>query len=79
MLGLFINTLTADVKYSRRNIENVLQQIQTPLSQKQKTFWILYCICAIYMKFRTFWKKDESPSLIISEIIDCKIGGYLNV
>ena len=22
------------------------------------------------MKFRTFWKKDEYPSLIISEIMD---------
>ena len=31
------------------------------------------------MKFRTFWKKDEYPSLIISEIMDCESGGYLNV
>ena len=31
------------------------------------------------MKFRTFWKKDEYPRLIISEIMDCEIGGYLNV
>ena len=31
------------------------------------------------MKFRTFWKKDEYPSLIISEMMDCKRGGYLNV
>ena len=26
-----------------------------------------------------FEKKDEYPSLIISEIKDCKRGGYLNV
>ena len=26
-----------------------------------------------------FQKKDEDPSLIISEIIDAKRGGYLNV
>ena len=26
-----------------------------------------------------FEKKDEYPSLIISEIMDCEIGGYLNV
>ena len=31
------------------------------------------------MKFRTFLKKDEYPSLIISEIMDCERGGYLNV
>ena len=31
------------------------------------------------MQFRTFWKKDEYPSLIISEIMYCERGGYLNV
>ena len=31
------------------------------------------------IQFRTFWKKDEYPSLIISEIMDCGKGGYLNV
>ena len=27
------------------------------------------------MKFRNFEKKDEYPSLIILEIMDCEIGG----
>ena len=31
------------------------------------------------MKFRAFSKKDESPSLIFSEIIDSERRGYLNV
>ena len=31
------------------------------------------------MQFRTFEKKDEYPSLIISEIMACERGGYLNV
>ena len=31
------------------------------------------------MKVRTFWKKDEYPNLIISEIMDRERGGYLNV
>ena len=31
------------------------------------------------MKFRIFRKKGEYPSLIISEIMDCERGGYLNV
>ena len=31
------------------------------------------------MKFRAFSKKDEYPSLIISEFIDAKRRGYINV
>ena len=31
------------------------------------------------IKFGAFSKKDEYPSLIISEIIDPEIRGYLNV
>ena len=38
ILRLFANTLTADDKYSCRNMQNFLQQLQTPLSQKPKTF-----------------------------------------
>ena len=37
-LRLFANTLTADDKYSCRNMQNFLQQLQTLLSQKRKTF-----------------------------------------
>ena len=35
----------------------------------------------MWMKFiwEHFRKKDEYPSLIISEIMDCLRGGYLNV
>ena len=38
MLGLFVNRLTKDEKYYRRDIENFQEQFQTSLSQKQKTF-----------------------------------------
>ena len=31
------------------------------------------------MKFRAFSKKNEYPSLIISEIIDAETRGYLNL
>ena len=31
------------------------------------------------MKCRTYWKKNEYPSLIISEIIESERDGYLNV
>ena len=38
ILGLFVNTLTAEYMYSGRNIQTFTQQVQTPLSLKQKTF-----------------------------------------
>ena len=31
------------------------------------------------MKFRTFWKKEQYPSLIITEIIESEIEVYLSV
>ena len=36
ILELFVNTLTTDDKYSSRNIQNLIQQLQTTMSQKQK-------------------------------------------
>ena len=38
ILGLFVNTLTAEYTYSGRNMQNLTQQVQTLLSLKQKTF-----------------------------------------
>ena len=49
------------------------------LSQKQKTlfaFFIPFLKCA--QNLEHIEKKDEYPSLIISEIMDCERGGYLN-
>ena len=80
ILRLFVNTLTGDNKYSRCNVHNFAQQVQTPLSQKQKTFWrffIAFLKCAWNLEH--FEKKDECPTLIISEIMHCERGGYLNV
>ena len=39
MLRLFVNTLTADAKYSRRYMQIFWQQLQTLLSQKGKAFY----------------------------------------
>ena len=80
ILGLFVNALTADDKYSGSNMQNLPQQFQTPLSQKQKTFsgfFIAFLKCAWNLEH--FQKKDEYHSLIISDIIDAKRRGYLNV
>ena len=40
-------------------------------------FFIAFLKCAWNLEH--FQKKDEYPSLIISEIMDCERGGYLNV
>ena len=39
-------------------------------------FFIAFLKCAC--NFEHFEKKHEYPSLIISEIMDCERGGYLN-
>ena len=38
ILGLFVNTLTAEYTYSGRNMQTFTQQVQTPLSLKKKNF-----------------------------------------
>ena len=44
-LRLFVNTLTADDKYSLHNRENLMQAVQMPLSQKEKRILsIFFCI-----------------------------------
>ena len=79
ILELFVNTLTTDDKYSSRNIQNLTQQLQTTMSQKQKTF---YRIFITYVKSRrssdVFAQKDESPGFSLYEIIDAEKCGYLN-
>ena len=80
ILGLIINRLTADDKYSRRNIHNLTQELQTAISQKQKTFSGIFITYLISIKnSETFAKKVESASLSISEIIDTEKSCYLNV
>ena len=72
--------MTADDKFSRRNIQNLTQELKTAVSQKEKTFSGIFIT---YLKSITnseaFAKKVESASLSISEIIDAGKSGYLNV
>ena len=61
-------------------MQNLQQQLQTALSQKPKIvsgLFIPFLECTWNLEH--FRKKDEYPSLIISEIIDAKRRGYLNV
>ena len=80
ILRLSVNALTAHDKYSGSNRQNLPQQFETPLSQKQKLFsgsFIAFLKCARNLDY--FQKKDEYPILIISEIIYAERRGYLNV
>ena len=61
-------------------MQNLPQQVQTPAYQTQKTlslFFIAFLKCAWNLEH--IQKKDDYPSLIISEIIDAERRGYLNV
>ena len=80
ILRLFVNAVTVDDKYSLSNMQNLPQEFQTPLSQKQKTFsGFFIAFLKRAWNLEHFPKKDEYPSLIISEIIDAEKRGYLNV
>ena len=61
-------------------MRNFPQKGHTPLSSKEKAFsrlFIAFRKCALNLEH--FENRDEYPSLIISEIIESKGGGYLNV
>ena len=61
-------------------MENWQQQFQTPLSKKRKTFsWFFIAFLEFAWNLENFQKKDEYPSLVISEVIDAETRGYLNV
>ena len=80
ILTLFVKTLTADDKYSRRNMLKFMQQLEGPLSQKQKTFYgffIPFLKCALNLEH--FEKRDDCSSLVLSKVIYSERGGCLNV
>ena len=59
---------------------NFTQQLESPFSQKQKTFsrfFIAFLKCELNLEHLE--KKDEYPSRVIARIIDSERGGYLNV
>ena len=63
--------MTTDDKYSGRNMLNFTQQLEAPLSQKQKTFsgcFLAFLKCALNLEH--FEQKDEYPSLVISRFIE---------
>ena len=77
---LFVNTLAPDDKFSRRNMQIFWQQLQTPLSQKGKTFSGFFIAFLKYAwNLEHFEEKEEYPTLIITEIIASETDVYLSV
>ena len=75
ILRLFVNTLTADDKYSLVNRDNLTQPIQILLSQKQKTFSeFLSAFLKSKLNFEHFAENDEPNSRCISDITDSEKG-----
>ena len=60
-------------------MQSFTQQLQTPLSLKQKSFYKFFiAFLKSTWNGEHFPKKGESSSLSISKIIDSKVGGYLS-
>ena len=60
---MFVNTLTADDKYSPLNRDKLTQPIQTKLSQKQKAFSEFFrTFSKSTLNFEHFEKKDDPHS-----------------
>ena len=80
MFRVFVNTLTSDDKYSIRNMQIFRQQLQTLLSQEEKTFrgfFIAFPKCAWNLKHSE--RKEEYPSLTNTEIISSERDVYLSI
>ena len=69
ILGLFLDTLTDDDKYSLLYRDNLKQQIQILLSKKPKTFSQLFSeVLKPTLNFELFQKKDDPHSRCSSQI-----------
>ena len=60
---MFVNTLTADDKYSPLNRDNLTDPIRSQLSQKQQGFpQFFLTFSKSTLNFEQFQKKDDPPS-----------------
>ena len=60
---MFVNTLTADDKYSPLNRDNLTQPIRTQLSKKKQTFSEFFlAFSKSTLNFEHFEKKDDPHS-----------------
>ena len=73
---MFVNTLTADEKYSLLNRDNLTQPNQIHLSRKQNFFLnLFFAFSKFTLHFEHFQKKYDPHSLCISEITDSEKRG----
>ena len=73
---MFVNTLSADDKYSFLNRDNLTQPIQMQLSRKEKTFSQFFsAFLKSSLNFEHFQKKDDSDSWGISKITESEKQG----
>ena len=67
----FLNTLTANDKYSLNSKDKWMQKFQRHFPQKEKTFSQFFSpFFESALNFEHFQKKDDPHSLCISEITD---------
>ena len=79
ILGLLVDILTANYKYSCSNIENLPLAFQMILSEKLKQFFpFLVALSESGLNFQHFEKKEKLHSSSISEVIDSQRRVYLN-
>ena len=69
---LFVNTMSADDKYSLLNRDNLAQQIQMQLSQKQKNFFWFFFVHFSNVH-QIFWSMWRQLSCKKSLLVICKI------
>ena len=77
---LFVNSLSPDIRYSRRNMQIFWEQLQTLLSQETEAFCqflIAFLKCA--WNFEHSEKKEENPCVLFTEIIASEKDFYLSV
>ena len=80
VLGQFVNTMTAVYNYYGKNLENLPQQVQTADISKTKNFFAFFIpLLKSTLNLEYFETKDQSHSLSITEINNCRTSSYLSV
>ena len=75
ILTLFVNTVTADDKYSLLKRDNLTQPIQMQLSKKNFFSEILSQLLKSSLNFENFQKKNDPHSWCISKITNSEKPG----
>ena len=73
ILGVFVNTLTADGKYRVQYCQNLQLPIQNQLCGKRTTFSEFFVsFVESTLNFKHFEEKDDRHSYCISQTTDCE-------